>query len=194
MKPILVIKVGGSLFDWSALAQRLNDYLKSLDGFDPILIAGGGDAADVVREFDRTHTLGESAAHALALYSLDLTSHLLRAIVPRSQVVTDITSINMCRLQNQVPILAPQPFLEHDTTLPQNWSVTTDSIAAHFASELSATKLVLLKSVSVEAGMTREAAVARGVVDGYFPTASRALSVVELINMRESPLHPIRLL
>ena len=76
---MIVVKVGGSLFDSPALGPALRAYLNALAPRPVLLVAGGGAVADAVRAFDRTHALGEAPAHWLALASLDVTRRLLEA-------------------------------------------------------------------------------------------------------------------
>ena len=45
LQPPIVVKVGGSLFDWPDLTPRLRDYLATLAGKNVLLIPGGGPAA-----------------------------------------------------------------------------------------------------------------------------------------------------
>ena len=91
MRPI-VIKVGGSLFDWPEVARELPVVLnQKRDASEAlVLLAGGGAAADFVRTLDRTFALGDSRAHHLALRSLDLTAHALATLVPGLVVVDEL--------------------------------------------------------------------------------------------------------
>jgi hypothetical protein len=78
---VIVVKIGGSLFDHPALGPGLRRYIESLGQAEVLLVAGGGPVADAVRELDRTHQLGEEAAHWLALRSLGVTASLLEALL-----------------------------------------------------------------------------------------------------------------
>jgi aspartokinase-like uncharacterized kinase len=64
----VVVKVGGSLFDLPDLGPRLEVWLGARRSV--VLVPGGGPTTDVVRALDRTHRLGEEAAHWLALRSI----------------------------------------------------------------------------------------------------------------------------
>src|SRR5260370_31880678 len=81
LKPLVVVKIGGSLFDWPELKPRLQQYLATLSGTNFILIPGGGHAADAVRELDRVHFLGEDAAHWLALHALTANAPFLAPLL-----------------------------------------------------------------------------------------------------------------
>jgi aspartokinase-like uncharacterized kinase len=186
----VVIKVGGSLLDWPGLPGRLSAYLEGRRADRPVLIVGGGRAADVVRDLDRIHGLGEGRSHDLALRALDLTAHLLAALLPMLVVVDDPSLFEARWDARRVPLLAPRRFLETaDATsadpLPHSWHVTTDSIAARVAVLLDARELVLLKSVAFPAGTTRAEAARLGLVDPAFPDVARPLSSVVSLNLRD---------
>ena len=50
---MIVVKVGGSLFDHPQLGPGLRAYLDSLTPARVLLVPGGGDFADSVRKLDR---------------------------------------------------------------------------------------------------------------------------------------------
>ena len=83
---MIVVKVGGSLFDHPALGPGLRDFVAAL-GNEVLLVGGGGDAADAVRKLDRVHGLGEERAHRLALRSLGVTAALLESFAARATVL-----------------------------------------------------------------------------------------------------------
>jgi 5-(aminomethyl)-3-furanmethanol phosphate kinase len=169
---VIVVKVGGSLFDAPALGPALRAYLGTLAPQPVLLVAGGGPVADAVRELDRTHALGEAAAHWLALASLDVTAGLLERFVgERARVLNCLT---FAREDDARP-----------GALPHAWAVTTDSIAARAAEVFAASRLVLLKSVDVPVGISHEEAARRGFVDAHFPTvAARLTCAIEYRNFR----------
>src|SRR5262245_42508630 len=77
----VIAKVGGSLFDMPDLRQRLSDWISSLDDCPVLIVPGGGPAADVIRQLDQTHQLGEPAAHRLALQVLTVNAHFLAGLL-----------------------------------------------------------------------------------------------------------------
>jgi aspartokinase-like uncharacterized kinase len=191
-----VIKVGGSLLDWDELPLRLGSFLKtSLEqerkaGAGIVLIAGGGPAGDLIRTMDQIHALGDVKAHRLAIRALDLSAHILASLLPGSRVVDHPEGLHVVWSCGDIPILAPRKFLEEDDDLgldplPASWDVTTDSIAARVAVRLGATRLILLKSVSLVAAISRSEAAGLGLVDRLFPIVSRELEVVEFVALRE---------
>jgi aspartokinase-like uncharacterized kinase len=199
---LAVIKVGGSLFDWPELPERLTEFLNTRRGISDderaVLLAGGGRAADLVRLLDRVHGLGDERAHRLALHALDLTAFLLAALVPGNFAVVDRTEA-LAEAWNDgwIPVLAPRLILSeldrsgHDP-LPACWEVTSDAIAARIAVYLQADCLVLLKSAPLPFGTTCQGAVRLGLVDPMLPRVARAPRVLYL-NLREPQSGPMPL-
>jgi aspartokinase-like uncharacterized kinase len=192
MTGTIVIKVGGSLFDWPELPGQLNAVLDSHRAAYQrlVLLPGGGPAANFIRAIDKKFILGDLSAHRLALRSLDLTAHVLAALVPGLEVVDDLASLDQVWRRLRIPVLAPRRFFdesegEASDPLPASWNVTSDSIAARVAVHLGATELVLLKSASLPPDTDRRAAADLGLVDPFFPDVSRSLRCVRHVNLRD---------
>ena len=189
MKPV-VLKLGGSLLDWPDWPGRLTSFLAGLPDFQPVLIVGGGRFADVLRDLDRLHNLGETQSHALALRVLDTTAHLAATLLPGSIVVDNLAQIASIHDQGKLPILAPRRFLDRDDhespdPLPHAWTTTTDSIAARLARHLRAA-LILLKSVPRPPGVTDWPTLARlGLVDPEFPRAVAGVAKVSIVCLKD---------
>lgn len=190
MKPTTVIKLGGSLLDWHGLATALPEFLEQFQGQPIVLIVGGGSVADGVRQFDRHQGLGQERAHRLALRALDLTAWWLAELLPGVQVVDRLDRLPEVWARSAVPVLQPRQVLDEDehvdpaSALPHHWDVTTDSIAAHLALRLGAPSLHLLKSRPVAPGLDTAAAAREGIVDAYFPQASRRLDRIVCVDLR----------
>ena len=191
LPPIAVIKVGGSLLDWPPLPDRLASYLSSRPDIRPVLIVGGGAMADVLRGLDRTHGLGESRSHDLALRVLDVSAALLASLLPRSQFATTLRELPSIWSTSLIPILAPRLVLLDDDraspedALPHTWSTTTDSIAARIAGLLGASDLTLLKSTPPPPTLPDFTTLASlGLTDPEFAGVAGRLSTVRLICLR----------
>jgi aspartokinase-like uncharacterized kinase len=175
---LVVVKVGGSLFDLPDLGPRLRAWLAARPAGPVLLVPGGGAAADVVRDLDRCHRLGEEAAHWLALQALSLTARFLCRLLPGSPLVREPAG----RLPHAEPgrpvILDPHLFVQADEgaagCLPHSWAVTSDAVAARAAVVAGARRLVLLKSVTIPASMTWEDAGRHGFVDRVLDQVLRA--------------------
>jgi aspartokinase-like uncharacterized kinase len=196
----VVIKVCGSLFDWPDLPRYVASSLeeRQATGDRLVLLAGGGQAADLVRDLDRTFGLGDLRAHRLALRSLDLTAHLLAEMIPGLDVVEAIPALAVVWERERIPVFAPRRWLDEVDAvsadpLPPSWDVTSDAIAARLASVLGADELVLLKSAPLPSGCSRREAARLGLVDPVFPDVSRTLARVVYLDYRTTPHVPIPL-
>ena len=171
----------------------MNAFLDKLGNVHVILVVGGGPAVDLVRDLDAAHQIGEYRSHLLALRALDLTSHLIAALIPGLEVVTKRHEFNDAHVRGKIPVFSPRLFMtEIDSRsakpLKESWDVTTDSIAARLAEYLGAERLILLKSVGINGARSRLEAAANGLVDPAFPEASQLLDRVEIVNLRDENL------
>jgi aspartokinase-like uncharacterized kinase len=188
----VVVKVGGSLYDLPDLGPRLRAWLDTLGTPEVLLVPGGGAAADVVRELDRVHGLGEEASHWLALRALQLNASFLATVLPRSVVVEDVEQRSTCWRQGRIPILDTYAFALADEgrpgCLPHTWEVTGDSLAARVAQVTGAGRLILLKSIPIPGGLSADAAADQGLVDEHFPSAVEAAGsafAFQVVNFRK---------
>lgn len=172
---MIVVKVGGSLFDHPRLGRGLNAYLESLAPAEILLIPGGGDLAETVRKLDRLHGLGEEPSHWLALRTMTIAATFLAQL------------IDLPALKSRIRIPDCLAFARDDEgkpgALPHSWDVTSDSIAARMAVVFGAERLTLLKSIDVPSGTSWTEAAERGWVDRYFPqVVADAPFTIETVN------------
>ena len=145
-------------------------------GFGVVLVPGGGPTADVVRDLDRRHGLGEEASHWLALRALALSAHFLASLLPSACVIGDVAECPRVVSERRLPILDVHQFArgdeERDGHVPHRWAVSSDSLAAG-RRRARARQLVLLKSTSVPEGVDWTEAGRLGLVDEMFATMLR---------------------
>jgi len=127
----MVVKVGGSLFDWPELGPRLRSFVAQLT-LPVALVPGGGALVNVLRHLDLTHGLGEETSHRLALRSLSVAAAFLASLVPEVRVIDS----HEFALEDE----------SRPGRLPHSWEATSDSFAARIAIVTGATHLILLKS------------------------------------------------
>jgi aspartokinase-like uncharacterized kinase len=184
---LTVVKVGGSLYDLPDLRCRLQRCLDEQNAGRVLLVPGGGPAANVVRDFDSCHALGEETAHWLALRALTLNAHFLAELMHQVRIVD-----HPRHAVGRVAVLDAFAFSirderEHpDRRLPHTWAVTSDAVAARAAVAGGAARLVLLKSVTIPQAMDWTEAGRLGFVDAVFAEVIRAAPalVVEAVNLR----------
>jgi 5-(aminomethyl)-3-furanmethanol phosphate kinase len=160
----MVIKLGGSLYSQPNLRDGLKQFLAKVTAEQILIVPGGGEFAEAVRNLDTIHGLGEKAAHDLAL----------QALWPATCFVLDLLeTAKICRIGWNGPGLHVMDhrswyqLSQRNLGLPETWEVTTDTIAASAATEDNCS-LLLLKSIDVHPDWTRAAEL--GQVDAYFPT------------------------
>ena len=195
---VRVVKVGGSLFDWNQLPTALGRWLDAQSPACNVLIAGGGALADVIRQADATHALGEQIAHELCVELLGVTARLLEALLAGRVPRVTFSELQEQRTANRPPdrcVLDARDFLLDIestpplTSLPHTWDVTSDSIAAWVAYALAADELVLLKSDdpprNASGQPSLDSLATTGYVDRYFPTALASFAgTVRMVNLR----------
>jgi 5-(aminomethyl)-3-furanmethanol phosphate kinase len=126
----LVVKVGGSLFE---RVLSLLDIFREV-GRPVLIVPGGGKFADLVRRLNVSDTAGHWMAIAgMEQFGWYIASHEIPATVELLRPEEPTVFLPYCALRRIDP-------------LPHSWNVTSDTIAAWAAKELSL-DLVLLKSV-----------------------------------------------
>ena len=182
---VAVLKLGGSLLDLADLPDRLRAVTAMLDGDRPLLICGGGAAADIVRQWHATHGLNDEQSHWLAMDSVRLNQRLLLTLIPELELVSNRVAAESAWRRGRVPLLDLMSFVSIEeaapdvtTLLPHSWNVTSDSLAGWVAIRWPASQLILLKSAELpiaESGLSFRAAADLGLVDAYFPVLEPAL-------------------
>jgi 5-(aminomethyl)-3-furanmethanol phosphate kinase len=180
---LTVVKVGGGLARDGAL-QPLCTAIAELGARHQLLVVpGGGQFADAVREHDRRFGLRPRTSHRMAILAMDQFGWALADLIPGAARRTDLGSVR----DGVVSVLLPSALA---IDLPESWSVTSDSIAAWVAGAAGAERLVLVKPVpglyrdwpptgEPIARMTLDelAALRPGGVDEHLPVALRAAGV-----------------
>ncbi len=193
---VAVLKLGGSLLDLAGLPDRLRAVMAMLASDRPLLICGGGMAADVVRQWHDAHALSDEQSHWLALDSIRLNQRLLLTLMPELELASNRAAAESAWRRGRVPLLDLMSFVSIEETatdlcptLPHSWDVTSDSLASWVAIRWPASRLVLLKSADwpiAESGLSFRAAADRGLVDAYFPTLGPDLPSTYLCDLRNS--------
>lgn len=195
---IHVIKLGGSLLDLPDLPRRWSAFAAAFLIGRPLLVVGGGRAADTVRDFDQRFDLDETAGHWLAVHAMAFNARLVASVLTHAKFTSTRSQMLAAWQENGVAVLDPITHLEaaeqEGRGVPHRWSYTSDSIAAHVASSFHAVRLTLLKSTLPDSpneidGLvdTKDVAEA-GLVDACFPDASRDVLSMDIVNLRhDSP-------
>ena len=163
-----VVKIGGSLLGSPELERWLDIFVKYSDG-KIVIVPGGGVFADAVRQAQKLSKISDAAAHRLAVLAMDQYGHLLHSLNPKLATAASECEIDERTWQHRAIVWLPSQMVLVDDTIPQNWDMTSDSIAAWLAAKLNATHLVLLKSDKPkESTLSLKAITEDGLVDFAF--------------------------
>ena len=135
-----------------------------------VLVPGGGGLADQVRALHATWEFDDHVAHALAIEAMRMNAQVLKTLAQKVCWSSDLAEITRAIEKRSTAIWTPPRGLTIDG-LPETWDVTSDSIALHFAHQLRADALLLVKSVDADLlgdGVAAEFS-RQGLIDDYFP-------------------------
>jgi 5-(aminomethyl)-3-furanmethanol phosphate kinase len=141
-----ILKIGGSLGRGDGLPALCAE-ISSLSGKYPLLIIpGGGEFADCVRQAQQRWGFSEKAAHRMALLAMDQYGYMLQQLIAGSSLTEDL-SLARRSASEKPSIFLPSSLLMRKDPLPNSWQVTSDSIAGWIAHETGCNQLILLKDV-----------------------------------------------
>jgi 5-(aminomethyl)-3-furanmethanol phosphate kinase len=141
------VKIGGSLSKNPDALRTLCQRLSLLAEEHPLVVVpGGADFADCVRELDKRFSLSAAVAHRMAILGMDQYGLLLAELMPNC-VVTDSLIETRVAANGDLVMFLPSKFMFMDNGLPNSWDVTSDSIAAYIAGKTWAERLLLIKNV-----------------------------------------------
>lgn len=166
---MIVVKLGGSFFDSPDLFEWLK--VLSKDGAGKVVIVpGGGPFADQVREAQKQHKFNDQIAHKMALHAMDQFGLFLIGMAEKQDqqliAANSKQQIKEALKNKQTPVWLPSKELKNNKEIPQNWSVTSDSLSAWLAKELNADQLILIKRCDVDQSIKELEK--RSVVDSSF--------------------------
>ncbi len=154
-----VLKVGGSFLRYpdarSCVVRAVHREAERVNRL--LVLAGGGEAADLVRRWQERWGLTDEQAHWLAIAAMDLNAELLaRCWLPRVPLVEKpgagvekVSGVAIIRPTTWISELEEKSALR----LPRSWEVTSDALAWFIAMTLEIPEVILLKHL--EAGADR---------------------------------------
>jgi aspartokinase-like uncharacterized kinase len=141
---LTVVKVGGGLGRGAGddALRALCTTLGELGERHPLIVVpGGADFADTVRDADRRFGLRATTSHRMAVLGMEQFGWLLSELIPGAERRADLALAGAGRTTVLLPAGLPLD------ALPASWQVTSDSIAAWVAGQAGAGRLVLVKEV-----------------------------------------------
>jgi aspartokinase-like uncharacterized kinase len=179
-----VVKVGGSLLLRAELPQQLAAWLAKQPPAETLVLVGGGQLIDAIRNLDAVRRVDQVAVHWRCVESLGTTFEFFADWFPHWQAIRSgeefRAALNRGFAANDATLIAVSAFYspQSDFDLPTDWRTTTDAIASVLAVESSADELVLLKSCQVDRSLSLDRLAAAGIVDAaMLPIAQRVKSI-----------------
>ena len=168
-----VVKIGGSLLSLdTALARTITAIEHIAATRSMLVVPGGGPFADAVRVASAEHDIGDDDAHWMAILGMEQFALLLASRIRNAELVSRRGEIARAFARGKIPVLAPYRWLREADPLPHSWDVTSDSIAAWVAAQVSASRLILIKPPGHDP---------RTAVDRYFDRARTSTLLVSIV-------------
>ncbi len=141
-----VIKLGGSLSNSKTLIKWL-DILSRYGKGRVVVVPGGGEFADQVRQAQHRWQFSDDIAHRMALLAMQQYGLMLSGLNSGFECAATIEDLSRILTSARVAIWLPQSDLLENAGISPNWNVTSDSLAVWLAHEMRAAQLVIVKSV-----------------------------------------------
>jgi hypothetical protein len=170
------VKIGGSL---ALHPQKLRSLCAKLSETSKkhrlIVVPGGGEFADTVRNLDKRFSLSPAVAHRMAILGMDQYGLMLSNLIPNSRLATTLNDLQKTMDSGRLTVFLPSASLVAEDALKNSWDVTSDSITVFIALKLHSARVIL--ATDVDGVFTRD--------PKKFPEAKllRKLSAAELLRM-----------
>jgi len=182
---VIVLKLGGSLLSSPILVQWLNLALKEGKG-SVVIVPGGGVFADQVRSTQKIWQYDDQTAHYMAILAMQQMALLFKGLCSDLCLVNKVEATHHALHQKKVVVWSPLATELDVAKIKASWDVTSDTLAAWLAVQLSAEQLILVKSAQLPENATLEQLSEQTLVDKAFADFTRhhalAVNCVNLSN------------
>ena len=179
---MIVIKLGGSLAQSGALINCLNKIEHRYQGRAVIIVPGGGVFADQVRLAQQQWQFDEVTAHHMAILAMQQMALMFKGLVPQWPIVSSLSDIQ----QQKILIWSPNSAELDQSGVPATWDISSDSLAAWLAKQLSAKELILVKSADIDPQASLEQLAAQQIVDqGFCKQVQDGLFKIRVVNQQD---------
>ncbi|MDP1665958.1 MAG: uridylate kinase [Methylobacter sp.] len=182
---MIIIKLGGSLSRSDTLVNCLSAVEKNYQGRAVVIVPGGGAFADQVRLAQQQWQFDDTTAHHMALLAMQQMALMFKGLKPDFSIVPSVEAIQN-QLDRQKTVIWSPDIIELDNAgIEASWDITSDSLAAWLAKTLSATELILIKSVAIDTRLSLNQLAEQHIVDKTFcEFVAKAGFKVHIVNAR----------
>lgn len=172
----IVVKLGGSVVRSPELRPWLDAIAASPRPV--VVVPGGGALADEVRSCQAALGFGNAAAHRMALLAMDQLAWAVAGLRQGFEVGDTEPALKRILAEGKVALWAPFALVSNRHNIPQDWSLTSDSLALWLAGQLGAERCYLIKSFPRRYRQVGARQLSRdGVVDDAFPAMLEGVGV-----------------
>lgn len=165
---MIVIKLGGSLSRTDVLVDCLNAVERNYQGRSVVIVPGGGAFADQVRLAQQHWRFDDITAHHMALLAMQQMALMFKGLKPDFAIADSIATIQNHTTEKKNVIWSPDIIELDNAGIPASWDITSDSLSAWLAKTVSATELILIKSIAIDADLSLLQLADQNIVDKAF--------------------------
>ena len=181
---MIVVKLGGSLYNTSELKTWLNA-LDQYAKLQPIIIVpGGGPFANQVRDAQQLHQFDDSYAHHMAILAMAQFGLLIKGITPHCQLLYFPTDRPVT--PKGLSVWLPNESLLSQPEILHSWAITSDSLALWLANKLNSEQLILVKQNHVSSNRSVIDLSKLDVLDaGFQPLFEQSIVPCQIIDAQD---------
>ncbi|RFC65421.1 amino acid kinase [Fulvimarina endophytica] len=167
MKPIILVKLGGS----TVKSPNLQRWIAAIEQTtEPcVVVPGGGPFADTVRRHQAQLGYDDATAHEMSVLAMEQFGCVLLNMSKRFVAADSLEAIDMALSTGRIPVWMARNMVMNAVEIAQDWTTTSDSLAAWLQGKLKADRLCLVKLIDVPHDSTVDALSRAGIVDPAFP-------------------------
>jgi aspartokinase-like uncharacterized kinase len=183
---MIVVKLGGSLSQSDTLIKCLNSVEQNYADKAVVIVPGGGAFANQVRLAQHRWQFDDKTAHRMAILAMQQMALLIKGLKGDFSIASSVTDIRKQLQQQEIVIWSPDIVELDNAAIKESWDITSDSLAAWLAKELSASELILVKSAIIDANLSLQQLAIQDMIDqGFCDFVKQATFKIKVINQQD---------
>lgn len=182
---MIIIKLGGSLFQSDTLIKCLDKIEKKFSLKRVVIVPGGGAFADQVRLAQQRWQFDDITAHKMAILAMQQMALLIHGLKRHFSIAHSVNEIPEKLLKHPIVIWSPDIADLDNATVPASWDITSDSLSAWLAGKLFATEVILVKAAIFDNSLTLKQLTELDIIDQSFCAfVAQATFKIKIINQQ----------